>query len=112
MKRRTSAIPQPTISAATKKNRILGMATRNINMLPMANKAPAMPVPPGIFETLICGVGVPSLILHPPVGSLSQLAYKLRHGLIPERFDDQRDRGQACARAWTAEAYSDSSQIL
>jgi hypothetical protein len=39
--------------AATKKNRILGTPKRNISMLPTANKAPAMPVPPGILEMLI-----------------------------------------------------------
>ncbi len=64
MNRRTGAIPPPKMIAATKKYRILGTPTRKISILPSANKAPAMPVPPGIFETLICGFGVPSLILH------------------------------------------------
>jgi hypothetical protein len=64
MKRRISAIPSPKMSAAIKKYRNLGMPTRKISILPRANKAPAMPAPPGIFEMLICGFGVPSLTLH------------------------------------------------
>ncbi len=63
MKRRTIAIPPPKMSAATKKNRILGTPTRKMNILPSANKAPAMPVPPGILEMLICGFGALSLML-------------------------------------------------
>jgi hypothetical protein len=52
------------MSAAIKKYRNLGMPMRKISILPRANKAPAMPAPPGIFEMLICGFGVPSLMLH------------------------------------------------
>jgi hypothetical protein len=48
--------------APIKKYRILGTPKRKISILPMANNAPAIPVPPGILETLICGVGDSSLM--------------------------------------------------
>jgi hypothetical protein len=50
--------------AAGRKNRSAGMPMRNIRMLMTANRAPAKPPPPGIFDTLIWGLGVPSPILH------------------------------------------------
>ena len=43
--RRTSAIRAPKTIAAGKKNRNLGTPMSKISMLPMANKAPAIPVP-------------------------------------------------------------------
>jgi hypothetical protein len=49
---------------AIKKYRILGTPKRKISILLIANKAPAMPAPPGILETLICGFGALSLMLH------------------------------------------------
>jgi hypothetical protein len=52
------------MTAAIKKYRNLGMPTRKISILPRANTAPAMPAPPGIFETLICGFGALSLMVH------------------------------------------------
>jgi hypothetical protein len=50
--------------AAGKKYRKTGIPTRNMTMLMTANIAPAMPPPPGIFDTLICGFESSSLILH------------------------------------------------
>ena len=41
-----------------------GMPMRNINMLPRAKIAPAMPPPTASFDMLICGVEVSSLIVH------------------------------------------------
>jgi hypothetical protein len=40
------------------------MPMRNITVLMTANMAPAMPPPPRIFDTLICGFEASSLMLH------------------------------------------------
>ena len=59
------ATPHPKTMAAGRKYRNAGMPIRNITVQMMANSVPATPVPPGIFDTLICGVGVLSRIMHP-----------------------------------------------
>ena len=48
---------QPKTIAAGNMNRRAGIPMRKIAMLMTANRAPATPPPPGIFETLICGFG-------------------------------------------------------
>jgi hypothetical protein len=65
-KRIISATTQPKIMAAGKKYRNAGIPIRNITVLMTATMAPAMPPPPDIFDTFICGVGSLFLILHLP----------------------------------------------
>src|SRR5437870_7180313 len=59
-----NATPQPKTIAAGKKYRNAGTPMRNIRVLMTATMAPAMPPPPDIFDTLICGIEAPSLIQH------------------------------------------------
>jgi hypothetical protein len=63
-KRRISAMPQPTRTAAGKTYRIAGMPMRNISILPMAKIAPAIPPPTRSLALLICGREVSSDMGH------------------------------------------------
>src|SRR6266516_3091510 len=57
---------RPRTIAAGKKYRNTGMPMRKITVLMTANRAPAIPPLPGIFDMLICGFGAPSFIFAPP----------------------------------------------
>ena len=67
---------------------------RNISVLMMATMAPAMPPPPGIFETLICGFGVLSFTLH-----LLTLSYHTNSCLrkFAGKAKQSKDRAGSCS---------------
>jgi hypothetical protein len=82
--------------AAGKKYRNAGIPIRNITVLMTATMAPAMPPPPDIFDTFICGVGSPFLILRPPTPRYHRLR---NHGLVAESLKVPKDKYEAVMRA-------------